>query len=409
MSKKFEAVASVKGNKNWDKLIERDGELSRSPDEVRNEFSRDYSRILHSLAYRRLKHKTQVFYNIGNDHICTRMEHVAHVESVSTTIADALGLNTDLTRAIAMGHDLGHAPFGHKGEKIIANLTKEHLGKNFWHEQNGLRFVDNIELLEDKQACHKNLMLTYAVRDGIISHCGEIDKNNLFPRENLSDLCLFNKPGEEEPATWEGCVVKLSDKIAYVGRDIEDAKRLGFLSPDDMKTLEGFAKSFDSTAINTTVIMHNLVIDVCNNSSPQNGIGLSENYAEKLKEIKAFNYNVIYNNDRLKYFEEYAKLIINSIFTQLKKAYKKGETLSELSKMKEYYPILAGDFYNWLIKYVDTSILPSEDLQRMSMFKNKKIFGILDDEKTFLQAIIDYISGMTDGYAIKVYNELITF
>ena len=409
MSKKFESVATLPSNAKWAELTKREGDLYRRSDDVRNEFSRDYSRILHSLAYRRLKHKTQVFYNIGNDHICTRMEHVAHVESVSNTIADALGLNTDLTRAIAIGHDLGHAPFGHKGEKIISALTKKYLGKDFWHEQNGLHFVDNIELLEDKQACHKNLMLTYAVRDGIISHCGEIDKNNLFPREDLIDLGSFDKEGEKEPATWEGCVVKLSDKIAYVGRDIEDAKRLGFLSKNDMKTLESFAKSFDSEAINTTVIMHSLVSDVCKNSAPEKGIGMSREYAEKLKEIKEFNYKVIYDNERLKYFEEYAKLIINSIFSQLKKAYNKNQTMQELLKMKKFYPMLAGDFYNWLIKYVDSAIVPSDDKPRTNSYNNKKIYGTIDDEKTFSQAIIDYISGMTDGYAIKIYNELITF
>ena len=409
MSKEFSSLSVNPENPKWKELTKREGELYNRTNDVRNEFSRDYSRILHSLAYRRLKHKTQVFYNIDNDHVCTRMEHVAHVESVSHTIADTLGLNIDLTKAIAMGHDLGHAPFGHKGENIIRELSEKHLGKTFWHEQNGLRFVDKIELLEDKHAHLKNLMLTYAVRDGIISHCGEVDKNGLIPRDDLFDLNTIKKAGEFEPATWEGCVVKLSDKIAYVGRDIEDAKRLGFLSAADLKELEGFAKAFDSDAINTTVIMHNLIIDVCSNSSPEKGICLSSEYAKKLKEIKEFNYSAIYDNSRLKYFEEYARLVINSVFRQLLEAYKAQNTFDELLYLKQFYPMLINDFCDWLSKYVEAQILPESLRAKANRCDNEKIYSKLESKELFIQAIIDYISGMTDGYAIKVYNELITF
>ncbi len=409
MSKIFSSFAVNAENPKWEQLIKREGQLYSRSDDVRNEFSRDYSRILHSLAYRRLKHKTQVFYNIGNDHVCTRMEHVAHVESVSHTIADTLGLNIDLTKAIAMGHDLGHAPFGHKGEYILRELSEKYLNKSFWHEQNGLRFVDRIELLEDKHAHLKNLMLTYAVRDGIISHCGEIDKNGLIPRDELLGLNSIKNAGEFEPATWEGCVVKLSDKIAYVGRDIEDAKRLGFLSDSDKKKLEEYAKAFDGDAINTTVIMHNLIIDVCNNSSPEAGICLSEDYAKRLKEIKDFNYHTIYDNKRLKYFEEYARLVINSLFKQLYSAYKAENTFSELLKMEQYYPSFIKDFSEWLAKYVDKSIVPEYLNKDITICDNEKIYHSLEKEEYYIQAVIDYISGMTDGYAIRAYNELITF
>ena len=407
--KRFSALAATPDNPNWELLTARKGDLYSRSDDMRNAFARDYSRILHCLAYRRLKHKTQVFYNIENDHVCTRMEHVSHVESVSHTIADALGLNIDLTKAIAMGHDLGHAPFGHKGEDIIKELSEKHLGKPFWHEQNGLRFVDKIELLEDRNADLTNLMLTYAVRDGIISHCGEVDKNGLIPRKELFDLSEITGAGEYESATWEGCVVKLSDKIAYVGRDIEDAKRLGFLSGADLKELEGFAKAFDSDAINTTVIMHSLITDICKTSSPEKGICLSDEYAKRLNEIKQFNYEKIYGNKRLTYFADYASLVINSLFKQLVSAYDKENTFNNLQFMKEYYPVLTGDFCNWLIKYVDLSIVPDDLKKSAKRCKNEKIYGSLEDEKQYIQAIIDYISGMTDGYAIKAYNELITF
>lgn len=149
--KKFEEFACVEKNSNWERLTERNGDLYSRDKDTRNPFQRDYTRILHSQGYRRLKHKTQVFFNIENDHICTRMEHVAHVESVATTIAQNLGLSIDLVRAIALGHDIGHAPFGHQGEAVISKLSEEYLGKKFWHEQNGLRFVDEIELLPDSQ------------------------------------------------------------------------------------------------------------------------------------------------------------------------------------------------------------------------------------------------------------------
>ena len=130
MKKCFDDVAMREGNPKWDKMISRQHPIYARNGDVRSDFARDYTRILHSLAYRRLKHKTQVFYNAaGNDHICTRIEHVQHVESVSNTIANSLGLNEDLTKAIAMAHDLGHAPFGHQGEKIISNLTEKYLGK----------------------------------------------------------------------------------------------------------------------------------------------------------------------------------------------------------------------------------------------------------------------------------------
>lgn len=122
---KFVHFASNSDNPNWNKHIERCGELYKRNDDIRSQYERDYTRILHSLAYRRLKHKTQVFFNIDNDHICTRMEHVQHVESVSCTIAKFLGLNQDLTQAIAMGHDLGHAPFGHEGEVELTKIRKE--------------------------------------------------------------------------------------------------------------------------------------------------------------------------------------------------------------------------------------------------------------------------------------------
>ena len=411
MSKeKFKAVAATSQNTDWMQLIARSTELYSRKDDVRSPFARDYTRILHSLAYRRLKHKTQVFFNIDNDHICTRMEHVAHVESVSQTIAKNLGLNDELTRAIAMGHDLGHAPFGHQGETVISELSQKYLNETFWHEKNGLRFVEDIELLEDNYKKSKNLDLTYAVRDGIISHCGEVDENGLMPRTKLMNLSEFVKPGQYQPATWEGCVVKISDKIAYIGRDIEDAINLGFLNQTTKNELLKMARANDENVLNTTVIMHNLIIDICENSTPEKGICLSPRFLEQINSIKGFNYKHIYGNERLIPFKEYSKLVINQIFDVLMKTYDGKHSWLLIEEKKKYYPILMNSFDKWLARYCTTDIVPKGDLLTIALnCENKKIYGNLKEEKTYVRAILDFISGMTDRFAVKVFNELLTY
>ena len=338
------------------------------------------------------------------------MEHVAHVESVSHTIAKSLGLNDELTKAIAMGHDLGHAPFGHQGESVISELSNKHLGEKFWHERNGLRFVDKIELLEDNYKKSKNLDLTYAVRDGIISHCGEVDENGLTPRDELIDLGDFTEAGQYQPATWEGCVVKISDKIAYVGRDIEDAINLGFLNDATKNDLLKMARANDQNVLNTTVIMHNLIIDICENSSPEKGICLSSRFLDQINSIKDFNYKHIYGHERLVPFKEYSKLVINQIFEVLKKTYDGRHSWASIKDKKKYYPILMDSFDKWLARYCEVDIIPEGELLDIALnCENEKIYGELENEKIYIQAILDFISGMTDRFAIKVFNELLNY
>lgn len=408
--RKFEKVAALPNNANWELLTTRQNELYSRPDDIRSPFARDYTRILHSHAYRRLKHKTQVFFNIDNDHICTRMEHVAHVESVSSTIANKLGLNEELTKAIAMGHDLGHAPFGHQGEVVIKKLCTVHLNQAFWHEQNGLRFVDKVDLLEDNYKVSKNLNLTYAVRDGIISHCGEVDENGIFPRNIDIPIDDFDEPGKYQAVTWEGCVVKLADKIAYVGRDIEDALSLGFLDQTAQNTLLRMAQANDENVLNTTVIMHNMIIDVCNNSSPSKGICLSSKFNQQLKDIKAFNYENIYLHKRLEPFKHYSELIITQIFDTLFAMYDGRHTWNILDEQRRFTPQLIDSFEKWLARYCDSSIVPKGDLKALALkCENHKIYKKLDTQEIYVQAIIDYISGMTDRFAIALFNELLQY
>ncbi len=408
-------------------LTQRMQKIYETEGDTRDPFFRDYNRILHSNAYRRLKHKTQVFFNIKNDHICTRMEHVGHVEAVSHSIALGLGLNIELTSAIACGHDLGHAPFGHHGESVLNRILDEYLtqdykeqyfgvGNNrlFWHEKNGLRFVDSIELLPDPYGIYKNLNLTYAVRDGIISHCGEIDENAIKPRTECFNLSQFQHPGQYAPCTWEGCVVKIADKIAYLGRDIEDAIILNMIAPTEMNELKKIAINYcGRETLNTTGIMHSLIGDICNNSSPEEGICLGKEKLELLNQIKNYNYNVIYGSPLFDTYKKYVELVLESIFSKLYAAYHSDYTIQSLMTMyAQPYPELVRSFTDWLGKYCVERMLKSYDnkfAEKFGTLDNEKIYGDLKDKNVYVQAIVDYISGMTDAYAISTFNELISF
>lgn len=407
-SNAFVNVAAYSGNPAWQSLIARPAALYERTDEIRSPFARDYTRILHSMAFRRLKHKTQVFYNVDNDHVCTRLEHVAHVESVANTIAKYLGLNDELTRAISFGHDIGHAPFGHYGERVLSALSKDHAGDAFWHERNGLRMVDKLELLEDYNKNLCNLNLTYAVRDGIISHCGEVDQNGLIPRGELIDLENFDRPGKYQPATWEGCVVKISDKIAYIGRDIEDALALGFLTPAQVKELEDIAQR--SGALNTTIIIHDLISDICANSSPERGICLSEQANAKLNAIKKFNYKNIYSNERFVPYQQYASLVLNSLFAVLMDMYSARNTVETVVNAQKNYPVLCSSFAEWLARLSLPEVIPQGPLRAVvDHCRNTKIYGAFESQPEYARAIIDFLSGMTDKFAVKVHGELLSY
>ena len=407
----FKGLGAFQGHQKWLQMVKRAGQLEKREPDIRSDFARDYTRILHSSAYRRLKHKTQVFYTTQNDHICTRIEHVNHVESVSYTIASYFGLNTELTKAIAAGHDLGHTPFGHLGETIMRQLFEQELSESFWHERNGLHFVDDIELLENEEGAKTNLCLTYAVRDGIISHCGEVDESGIKPREQAIDLDHYQKSNAYPPYTWEGCIVKISDRIAYLGRDIEDALTLNILNKSQLEELEDIIKndrilpdpSYDN--INNTMIMHNLIIDLCKHSNPEDGINLSPPYFNFINEVKKFNYRNIYEHQRLKYYQDYATLIINSIYKLFKNTYQGEETLEELNKLNSYYPELGQTFIKWISSYWDLT----DRTNKTYKLANKVIYRVKENESDYRRAILDFISGMTDQYAIKTFNQITSF
>lgn len=406
---KFKKVSCSPKNSKWSNSINRKNDLYNKKNDIRSDFARDYNRILHSNAYRRLKHKTQVFFATDHDHICTRIEHVNHVSSVSHTISKFLGLNTELTKSIAIGHDLGHAPFGHKGEEILKEIVEEHLDEKFWHEKNSLRVVDDLETLPDTEGNQENLNLTYGVRDGIVCHCGEVNENSIFPREDNINLNNIKKAGDFSPYTWEGCVVKVSDKISYLGRDIEDAMLLKILSFSQMKELRNIIKdtinyNFSFKEVNNTVLMHEFITDLCKQSSPESGIVFSEKYLKLINKVKEFNYNNIYLNTRLDNFKSYAELIIKSIYNNLFKYYDKQNTLNNLKKDINIFPLVIRSFSDWIIKYSDIK----RDERKDNKYKNKIVYNI-NKKEDYVRAIVDYISSMTDKYAIKSFNEFIKF
>lgn len=374
----FRELAMTEANPKWKNAILRQKPLYQRNNDIRSEFERDYTRVIHCQAYRRLKHKTQVFFSPENDHICTRSEHVILVESISYTIAKYLGLNVELTRAIATAHDIGHSPFGHQGEHILSEISKRDIGRSFWHEKNGLEFVDKIELLEDPKGKLQTLNLTYAVRDGIVSHCGEIDENCLKPRDEYIDLNDYTYPNEYAPYTWEACVVKIADKISYLGRDIADAVTLGILD-EHLDELYNLLEIDKDQKINNTVIINDLIYDLCNNSSVEKGLCFSNKCFKMMNDLKKFNYKNIYLSEKVKSSINYFDLIINKIYDTLKEAYESREKISKIA------PYLIEDFENWIKNY---------------RIKNKQ---------DYLQLVVYYISGMTDNYAISMYNKIVKF
>jgi len=297
-----------------------------------------------------------------------------------------------------------------KFQKVLNRYTQKELNEKFWHEKNSLFFVDKLETLPAPNGEEHNLNLTYAVRDGIVLHCGEIDENNLKPRNDVIDLENIKNENAYSPYTWEGCVVKISDKIAYLGRDIEDAITLRVLPPKKLKELKKIIKEhiqydFGLEEINNTVLMHDFVVDLCAQSNLDDGIKLSDKFLQLLNSIKEFNYENIYLNARLGYFKSYAKLVIESIYDALINVYNSKKTIERVRNIyKRDYPSLIGTFPEWLIKYSNI-----DELQRKNKkYKNDMIYDI-SNQKDYSRAIIHYISGMTDIFAIKVFKELTSF
>ena len=277
----------------------------------RQNFSLDTDRILHSLSYTRYIDKTQVFYLIRNDHITHRVLHVQLVSKIARTIGRLLRLNEDLIEAISLGHDIGHTPFGHDGEKFLSELSLNHGLGHFFHNIQGVRFLEKIE----RKGRGWNLSLQ--VLDGILSHDGEVHTQALFP-DRQKDFALLEgimKQKQEGslkdiwPMTLEGCVVRMADTVSYVGRDIEDAIRLGLITrgdiPDDCRRTLG--------ETNGTII-YTLVEDLVTNSLDRPYVAFSEEVAGALNRLKGFNHERIYMSEKVKRQTPKIKLMFNLLF-----------------------------------------------------------------------------------------------
>lgn len=350
----------------------RGRQIEEEPCLVRSPFERDTGRIIYSQAFRRLRHKTQVFFNAKNDHICSRIEHVIYVKYISTTIARALNLNLDLVEAIALGHDLGHAPFGHSGEKVLEKCAKKYDPDMFFrHEYQSLRVVD---ILEEKQGTRPSgINLTFEVRDGIVSHCGETYSEYILTpyRDKPTELILDPKLAlSSRPSTLEGCVVRIADKIAYIGRDIEDACLAGIMEFEDIApAITSRLGKTNSQIINT------LVGDLIHNSLDKDEIRLSDEAGEAMKELLEENVARIYRSEKINRYEETVKNAIEGLF----------EALMAAMKDKEKAAASGNSVF-------------------MNMAHYAKNYPRKDTSDT--QIVVDYIAGMTDSYAMSCYEKI---
>jgi len=293
----------------------REGIRRRQEKEVnrghRQNFSIDADRILHSLAYSRYIDKTQVFYLIKNDHITHRVLHVQLVSKIGRTIGRLLRLNEDLIEAIALGHDIGHTPFGHDGEKFLSALCEAKGLGYFLHNIQGVIFLQEIERKG------RGWNLTLQVLDGILCHEGELHSQVLEPRKDKNFDTLddeMRRKGENPyldilPMTMEGCVARMTDTISYIGRDIEDAIRLGLIERGDIPS-----ECRNVLGDTNGTIVYTLVEDLVGNSLDRPHVSFSDEVGEALRTLKEFNEEHIYRNYKVKEQTAKVKLMFDLLF-----------------------------------------------------------------------------------------------
>ena len=338
-------------------------------EDVRGHYFRDITALVHSYPFRRLKHKTQVFFAPKNDHICTRIEHVLHVATISATVCRAFDLVTNLAWAISLGHDFGHTPFGHVGEKILDEILADSGG--FKHELYSLYVADHLINYG------KGLNLTYAVRDGILNHCGEKFEQAIKPDFAIRDLDAVEML-QHLPCTWEGVVMRMSDKVAYLGRDLEDAVSLKLVSPRELPPVVR-----DVLGTTNSEIIDTLVTDMINNSKKRGVVAFSDAVFEASISLKDFNYERIYENPKLATYHAYFKRILNTLFDYLL------EILAAYGHDSQGYSeegnALAARFGDYMGK--------------MATFYDERATG----PKCIVR---DYVAGMTDDFALECVNEI---
>lgn len=334
----------------------------------RQAFSLDADRIIHSRAYTRYIDKTQVFCLVSNDHITHRVLHVQLVSRIARTIGRFLRLNEDLIEAIALGHDIGHAPFGHDGEGFLADLCLQHGLPPFQHNIQSVRFLDHLE----RKGRGWNLSLQ--TLDGILCHDGEIHANRITPG-SVEDFASFDHELDQKkadpnhklaPTTFEGCVVRMADTIAYIGRDIEDAILLKLIQRSDIP--QSCSEQLGRT---NGEIVYTLVTDLIGNSfipTDKDGgdghIGFSDKVGDCLHELKTFNYKNIYLHPSTKTNLPLIRNCYETLFDHYLVQLKNGQATEPVDIMTD----------------MDASYLSSHSPAAM---------------------VCDYIAGMTDDFFLK--------
>jgi len=281
-------------------------------EDIRPPYFHDIDRIIHSLSYTRYLDKTQVFTKSDNDHISRRITHVQLVSKIARTIGRALNLNEDLIEAIALGHDIGHTPLGHAGEAILNEISLRELNQYFSHNIQSVRHLNYVE------NNGKGLNLCIQVLDGIMCHNGEILDSTYVPEKKDKELFLkqyedsyidLAKSNKNHPMTLEGCVVRISDVIGYIGRDIEDAIMIGRLKREDIpKDIIDVLGSTNKEIVNT------IILDIINNSMDKPYIKMSDHVFNALFSLKKYNYEHIYKYSLTDEQLEYYKVGMNKIF-----------------------------------------------------------------------------------------------
>lgn len=341
--------------------------LHENKDDFRTPFFRDIDRIIYTLAFVRYSDKTQVFSFKENDHLTKRMIHIQYVAKIARTIGRALVLNEDLIEAASLGHDLGHTPFGHVGEAILNEISLENNEGYFNHNVHSVRLLMYIENYG------KGLNITLQTLDAIMCHNGEFasqmyEVKKKSKEEFLSEYesCYKDKSAIKKlrPMTLEGAVVRISDLIAYLGRDIEDAKRMGLIDFSDIPL-----SIKENLGTSNREIVNTIVMDIINNSIGKDYIKLSDDVFKSIVELKKFNYENIYYKAYTEEEKDKLKLMLNTLFNKYMKDLENNNTDSNI--IKSYLANMSDEYKN---------------------------------SNSNARIVIDYIAGMTDDYTLREYN-----
>ena len=348
--------------KNKDAIFLKDN--IEKENEIRPVFFRDADRIIHSFTYTRYIDKTQVFPFTRNDHITHRVLHVQLVSKIARMIGKALNLNEDLIEAIALGHDVGHTPFGHKGEQFLDEICKKEQIGCFKHNAQSVRFLKDIE----------EINLSLQTLDGILAHNGEMIQDKYKPLSKTKEEFLLELKSSFEdesfdkkivPMTLEGCVVRISDIIAYIGRDIEDAIIVGTIKREDIP--EDIVRVLGN---NNSIIVDTITKDIIKNSIGKDYISFSKEVFEAMAKLKKWNYENIYTSE---------------------------DACKNESIIREYFNKLFEVYLRYLEEENDDSNLSKKNIKEFVEQRSKEYLETTNKKRI----VIDYLAGQTDHYFLR--------